>query len=351
VWTTWPIELVSRADDGSFLGYVMPYLDTDEYIDAQKYASTELRWGKSSRREQYKPAINLVMTAYWLHQNGYAVGDLSEQNVRIDDGTVTLIDCDSYSIEGQEFVGNMEAPRYTPPEGRGESHKGVKRTDRFGVAVHIFQFLMAGFHPYQAVGKQAVDGPLHEAIQRGDFPYGQSSSPELNPPPAAPDFDRLPSSIRRSFEQCFARGRRDPTARPSLQDWLGVLTDESEFDLDGVDTDSVEKQEKRTNRDSNWQENIREEYTDGHTASTPDNSTGTGTSSTADGVSTGTNSSEDESHWADDIRRNQTAQSDSTAGQSTTDQQSDDSQQSDNTMAIVGAGLLLLLMLVFVLLL
>jgi hypothetical protein len=354
-WTAWPTEIVSSTADGSFLGYAMPYLDTEEYIDAQRYASQKLRWGKSSRREQYKPAINLTLTVHWLHQHGYAVGDLSEQNVRVNGGTVTLIDCDSYAVEGSDFVGSMEAPRYTPPEGRGESYRSVEQTDRFGVAVHIFQFLMAGFHPYQAVGERAVDGPLPEAIQAGDFPYGGSDSRKLAPPPQAPSFDRLPESVRDGFERSFSRGRKDPTARPSLQDWLRILTDESDFDVGGLGSrdDQEEKNETSTgderndktrkNRerpDSDWQREIRQENSPGQTAATADGDTTVGASARARarGAQRTTATDKDvteaetevrdtdddsDSHWADDIRDDQTDESDSTADQSKADQQSD----------------------------
>jgi hypothetical protein len=300
-WTAWPIDPVFRPSDGSFLGYVMPYLNTDQHIDAQRYASQNLRWENSSQRQRYKPAINLVLTVYWLHQNGYAVGDLSEQNVRVNDGNVTLIDCDSYSIEGSDFAGQMEAPRYTPPEGRGNTHEGIKQTDQFGIAVHIFQFLMAGFHPYQAVGEHAVEGSLPQAIQQGNFPYGGPQSRNLSPPPRAPDFRRLPKSVRGGFEQCFSKGQNDPKARPSLEEWLAILSKEGGFDVDGIDTSDITfEDEGGKKRDRDWQEEIRQN---------PDNRRSGSTANTTINQTTTTTSSVGDSHWADELRDDQTAQS------------------------------------------
>jgi hypothetical protein len=304
-WTTWPVDPVSRHSDGSFLGYAMPYLDTDQYIDAQKYASQNLRWEETSPPQVYKPAINLVLTVTWLHQNGYAIGDLSEQNIRVNDGNVTLIDCDSYSIEGQDFVGQMEAPRYTPPEGRGTTHEEIKKTDQFGVAVHIFQFLMAGFHPYQAVGEDAVDGPLHEAIQKGTFPYGDSNMQDIAPPPHAPDFTKLPKSLRRGFEQCFSAGQSNPNARPSLEKWLATLSEEGNFEIEGINTSNVISETKDQEKlGSNWQEEIRQNNNRTRTGGTtkPDASKTTTTT---------TSNSDTDSHWADNLRDDQTARSDS----------------------------------------
>ncbi len=348
-WTAWPLETVSRLDDGSFVGYAMPYIDTSEYIDAQRYASQELRWGKSSRREQYKPALNLTLTVHWLHQNGYAVGDLSEQNVRVNSGTVTLIDCDSYAMANTEFSGSMQATRYTPAEGRGESYEEVKQTDQFGVAVHIFQFLMAGFHPYQAVGEDAVEGPWHKKIRNGNFPYSGSESVELVPPPHAPEFDRLPETIRRKFEQCFVEGRRNPGPRPSLQDWLAALSEASEFEVAGVESSGTEHEvdrgvdvnENTRTRNSDWHREIRQDYTNSETPSTatgPD--TESQTAATAGGGSATTtetreSSSDSGTHWADEIRGDE-AESDDTTDSPTPDQQSDET--------LSGVALLLVLL-------
>lgn len=315
-WTAWPIELVFDSSDESFLGYAMPYLDTDQRIEAQRYASQNLRWDTSTRRERYKPAVNLTLTVYWLHKNGYAIGDLSEQNIRVNDGTVTLIDCDSYSIEGSDFAGNMEAPRYTPPEGRGTTHEEVKRTDQFGVTVHVFQFLMAGFHPYQAVGEDAVSGSLPEAIQKGDFPYGRSGARNVAPPPAAPDYARLPKPVRRGFEQCFSEGQKDPSARPSLKKWLAILSEAGGFDIEGVDSSAIEfSNDGRERLDSNWQEDIRRDYSGNQTGSTSDTRVAQADTSTT------TASPGGDTHWADNLRDDQTTQSVGSTGQQSANQQ------------------------------
>jgi len=344
-WTTWPIEVVSRPSDGAILGYVMPYLDTDQHIDAQRYASQNLRWENTSQHQRYKPAINLVLTVYWLHQNGYAIGDLSEQNIRVNDGNVTLIDCDSYSIEESDFAGQMEAPRYTPPEGRGTTHEEIKQTDQFGVAVHIFQFLMAGFHPYQAVGEGAVDGPLPEAIQQGSFPYGRLRSRNIGPPPRAPDFSQLPKPVRRGFEQCFSKGQNNPSARPSLEKWLAILSNEGDFDVGGVDLSDVTiEDEKRERLDRNWQQEIRQGSGRKQTTSTAD------PSPTRTDTTTAT-SPTDDAHWADDLRVGQTAPpsdepDQQPAGQNSSGQRSA-GKRSDETPDFLPWAAIILLLLLF----
>lgn len=336
-WTAWPIDPVYRGSDGSFLGYVMPYLDTDTHIDAQKYASQQLRWEEATTRQRYKPAVNLVLTAYWLHQNGYAIGDLSEQNIRINDGNVTLVDCDSYSIEGSDFAGEMEDPRYTPPEGRGTSHEEVKQTDRFGITVHVFQFLMAGFHPYQAVGPGAVEGSIPEGIQQGDFPYGGVHSQRMDPPPRAPEFARLPKSVRNGFKKCFSSGRTDPSARPSLESWLAILAQAGGFDVAGVDSGDVTiENEKQDKLSGNWQQDIREGSGSNRARSATDtNAAQTGTATTA--------SVPDDSHWADDLRSHRAAGSAQKDSQQPAQEQSSASQSNGASFARIAMVFIILI--------
>lgn len=294
LWTTWPVELVTQPDGGPFLGYTMPYLDTNRYVDAQRYASKNLQWNQSTQRDRIKPALNLVMTVHWLHENGYAIGDLSEQNIRVSDGSVTLIDCDSYSIEGSDFAGKMEDPRYTPPEGRGTTHEEVVQTDLFGVTVHIFQFLIEGFHPFQAVGDDTVDGPLPEAIENGDFPYGGAVSGEVNPPPPVPAYSGLPKSIQAGFTKCFSSGLHNPRARPSLEKWVAALSKEGNFDVDWVDASGVVFERQKTDElGRNWQRDIRQ----GQTSQPP--------ASRAAQANAATTGSDNETHWADNLRGNQ----------------------------------------------
>ena len=369
LWTTWPEALVTRSDEDTVLGYTMPYLDTDRYVDAQRYASGNLRWNQSTQRERIKPALNLVLTVHWLHKNGYAIGDLSEQNIRVNDGIVTLIDCDSYSVKGSKFAGNMEAPRYTPPEGRGTDHQEVLQTDLFGVTVHVFQFLMAGLHPFQAVGADAVDGPLPEAIQNGDFPYGRTNTGQLEPPPPAPNYGRLPEEVRTGFRKCFSSGLHDPRVRPSLQQWLAVLSRTGGFDINGVDTSATVFESAGPQRsDRDWQGDIREDTMEASSSATGNpgrarQRSGQRTATTNDGrATTSAASQSDDTHWADDIRGDTHAEASADAGRGASgqpapgsnnqtanqqSQQSSSPDQSDTDWALVVSALLVILLVVF----
>jgi len=320
-WTRWPRNLVFDTYSEDFLGYTMHYLDDSEFLNAQVYAEDHLDHSETTVKDRYTPAINLCLTVLWLHEYGYAVGDISDQNVRIRDGSVTIIDCDSFSIENVHPGAEMEAFRYRPPEGVGSTHTSVKESDLYGVAVHIFQFLMEGTHPCQARGDD--NASLPDAIDNGTFAYSPRSDPGVKPPEWAPEFDDLPESIRIGFTQCFVHGYDTPKARPSLNEWLGALTSELRMDLQNVPTQSMDYDVELSSDSGDWYEEYREDsqeetgtqevvsptdteagdagtdwdeiradYSDDDTVSTSSSSTSTGsTSSTSPSSSQSTSSS------------------------------------------------------------
>lgn len=221
IWPSDPIETPSE----DFLGYRMPYIDLKQQKNALQYAVDDLDWESSSRDDRYKAAINLATTVAVIHRQGHAIGDMNEQNIYVKDGYTSLIDCDSYHIRGttQYYPGTMEYKRYSPPSGRGETLRKVRSADRFGLGIHIFQFLMNGFHPYAAKGDKAADGDLEKAIQENSFPHKSPEPDELEPPTGAPDYSELPSTIQNHFERCFIEGKRRPGYRPKPVTWVNTL--------------------------------------------------------------------------------------------------------------------------------
>jgi DNA-binding helix-hairpin-helix protein with protein kinase domain len=157
------------------------------------------------------------------------VGDLREKNILVDDcGQICLVDCDSFQIIDEKnkrfFASQTYTPAYLAPEWIGKDLSTINRrtNDHFALAVWIFQMLMNGMHPYQARGGRASQAPsLTEKIKLGTYPYG--SGRRLQPPQAAPDFNRVPRSIRRLFEASFVKGHKHPDSRPEAMDYAKVL--------------------------------------------------------------------------------------------------------------------------------
>jgi len=156
----WPTELVRDRSEGQFIGYKMPFKDLDEVKNALHYAMVDLKWDNSTEKERFTTALNLAIMVHAIHQQGHAIGDFNHENILIDDGYVTLIDCDGFHISGSTdtYKGDTFLPRYSPPESRGKRLSVVRKVDRFGLGVHIFQLLMEGNHPFLAQGPGTADG-------------------------------------------------------------------------------------------------------------------------------------------------------------------------------------------------
>jgi DNA-binding helix-hairpin-helix protein with protein kinase domain len=215
----WPAEVVRDAGTDAFLGYLMPYVGGR---DAQKFASARLGWGDGPPRLGYLTALNLSIAIASLHAQGHAMRDMHHDNVFVDDGDVALIDCDGFYVGGRRrnYPSRTYYPRYAPPEVPDEpteTAEPAQRADRFGLAVHVFQFLMAGFHPFQAKGS---GGDFGQRIADGRFAFANSA---VDPPDHAPPYRALPGRIRALFAKCFEYGKRRPRRRPTARDWIQVL--------------------------------------------------------------------------------------------------------------------------------
>lgn len=241
----WPTARVFAPDGGAFLGYLMAYLDLGGRREAQKHAREILDWRRSTERERARSAHSLAAAVAGVHERGHALGDMNHENVYFrPDGTVTLVDCDAFHIsggDGEVFHGQTEHPRYAPPEGIGQELAAVERADRFGLAVHLFQLLMAGFHPFQGAGPRSTGGSLAAQIEAHRFPYSRPDR-GVAPPPAAPPYRELPAGVRSLFERAFVAGKVDPAERPTAADWAERLEEilARDAEADGRDRPAAE---------------------------------------------------------------------------------------------------------------
>ncbi|WP_147435202.1 hypothetical protein [Haloarcula sp. Atlit-120R] len=234
----WPEELVYDDSEINFLGYLMPHINTDAWENAQSFANKHLKWDETTWDERLKPAINLSIIAAVLHNNNYAIGDMSHFNILVKEGYISLIDCDSFSLKGPngDIVGSTIFGRYAPPDGRGEDLQQDQFNDRFGLAIHLFQFMMEGYHPFQAKGPNAASGDFATMIRENRFPYEDTESDTLQPPTSSPQYQNIPKKFRDYFAECFINGKNDPSQCPPPIEWVHVLTNESsQFEVPNID--------------------------------------------------------------------------------------------------------------------
>ena len=224
----WPADLL-YDNGGAFLGYLMPHVQHAvplfDVFNPRRRAQTLPAFDS---RYLHRTARNLAAAVAALHARDYVIGDLNESNVLVTPtALVTLIDTDSFQvIEHRQaqiviYPCPVGKPEYTPPELQGKTFIREMRQaehDRFGLAVLIFQLLMAGSHPYRSRWLGAGDPPaVAEKIARGWFPYAKAPAGPVAPPSLAPPLEWLHPTLadlmRRSFEGGHLDAARADAAR------------------------------------------------------------------------------------------------------------------------------------------
>lgn len=329
----WPQEVVEDASTGEFLGYSMSEKDLDGVDNALVYAMSELDYDESSEAERLTVAFNLALMVFSIHKEGHGMGDFNEENIFIDDGYVTLIDCDAFHIDAgpQVYEGDTYLPRYSPPEKRPDSLSGVRKADRFCLGVHIFQCLMEGMHPYLAKGSDAVNGDWADQIENGQFPY-RASSADMHPHEGQKEkYDRLPARVTDLFEDCFNTGAKNlGWSRPYASQWVVALGKELGIDPSELPREGEESRSSRTTTgsgDDEDEENGDDEDGDGWMDDNvfDDVDETTGDEDDSDGDSATTTSDGDD--WVDDDVFGESSESDDRDG---ADDGSDDADDDDD---------------------
>jgi DNA-binding helix-hairpin-helix protein with protein kinase domain len=106
----------------------------------------------------------------------------------------------------------------------------IKEADRFGLGVHMFQFLMEVYHPFIAGGSGAMTSDYVDLIRENPFPY-DADNPNIRPHEDAPNYDQLPEEIKQLFSECFHPGGKLSLSRPTPEEWIETLT--SQFSESG----------------------------------------------------------------------------------------------------------------------
>ncbi|MCR4646747.1 MAG: hypothetical protein K5695_15285 [Oscillospiraceae bacterium] len=279
---TWPQAALIDAS-GHFRGYIMQKINGHETLDCA-YSESQKAKSDFSFAEKIIIAKNLCVAVNIMHNKLHCVvGDFNAKNIMVSTkkGTVYLVDADSFHLQctkevrGRKVVDYMPAvvgrPEYLPKE----LHEYViaqnaqldslpqpsfnQESDLFGLAIHIFQLLMNGAHPYglminpanktSSISVSKTDISWAENIKKDRYVY--SKAPEMikrilhfQPPKYAPPYDVISSELQDLFERAFvvtgenvsklSRQSGDgkymsaPTVRPSASDWYFALKKFSE---------------------------------------------------------------------------------------------------------------------------
>jgi hypothetical protein len=172
---------------------------------------------------------------------GHVCSDNNPKNISVNTNTgyIGFLDTDSYHIQDgvDTYRCDVGIPEYLPFEiqikmrGGGSLVTAVlptfsQDTDNFALAIHIFQLLMNGCHPFACAiipSNQSTTAPQpSDNILKGQFPF-MVSIPGARIPSYAPEISVLPKEIQNLFKRAFIDGHLNPKVRPSTVEWHKAL--------------------------------------------------------------------------------------------------------------------------------
>jgi len=222
---TWVLDTV-HSDDGNVVGFLMPRVTGSPIHQLYSPQSRKKIFPEANWRFLLRVAENLSTCFQAVHSAGQVVGDINHANCFVKpDGTVALIDCDSFSIKTnrEHYETEVITSMYLPPELQSVSMEDIHRTqnhDNFGLAVLIFHLLFLGRHPFIGRPLNGLDSTLEEDIKAKRFAYGKDSVlRSMEPPPYTLDFYAVSQSIAKLFDTAFL----SDGPRPTAEDWRGAL--------------------------------------------------------------------------------------------------------------------------------
>ncbi len=224
---TWP-EAVLEDDEGFCVGYLMPFIDTNEAVSLDHLMQKAVRQ-KRGLSENYKDrvdaAFNIAAMVAALHQCGHYIVDLKPANVSVykENMTVAMFDCDGFSIKGDDtrYPAEFVSEEYIYPEGMNQNPEDMgEDQDKFALAVIIFKLLNNGIHPFSGVPRKKEDSMLDIQTRIEHYHYAYGLWPDSYQSPH-------PYSIHEYFDkktlELFDRAFMKKQNRPSAKEWYEHL--------------------------------------------------------------------------------------------------------------------------------
>lgn len=230
--SAWPISLLMSSRGGKPAGLLMRKVTDSQPIHNLYGIKSRLRtFPEAQLPFLIHVATNTARAFATIHSAGQVVGDVNHSNLMVArNGTVAMIDCDSFQITDGQSVYHCEVgvPEFTPPELQGTSFRQITRTaqhDIFGLSVLLFYLLFLGRHPFMGVYNRASDEilSLDQAIGQYKFPYmfGLTSS-DVRLPSFIPRLNDYPAELGQLFVRTFTR-EAISKGRPAAAEWVTAL--------------------------------------------------------------------------------------------------------------------------------
>jgi len=225
----WIVDTLHDAE-GKTVGFLMPNVKAKEIHELYSLKSRRVHFPEATWKFLIHAATNVARAFYSLHKNAHIMGDVNHGNcVVLKDGTVKLIDCDSYSISKGDFRYRCEVgvATHLAPELQGVDLGEVEREakhDNFGLAVIIFQLLFLGRHPFAGNYLGDEDKSLEDCIRELRFAYGEDAHLwNVKQPPGTLSLSAVSPRLSAMFERAFLTDDR-----PEPREWIEALEDLSD---------------------------------------------------------------------------------------------------------------------------
>jgi len=225
-----PLREISQPMSGyisEFASGMCPISDLQ--IDNKPEDEDQLSWFKRTGGllKRYGVLIKLASELRSLHAKGLIYCDLSDNNVFISENpqkcNVYLIDLDNLRYK-TSIVNNIYTPGYGAPEVVNCTAPNSTHSDEFSFAVMAYKILTWA-HPL--IGDYVHDGEaeLEEQAYQGKLPWCEDDANDIN----HRNCYGIPSSlfvsqkIMKLFRKTFEKGLNEPSARPSMGEWIEAL--------------------------------------------------------------------------------------------------------------------------------
>ena len=226
----WPVAVLYDSIDGSFVGYAMKKLDSENFRQWAELSNTKDRRATSPDFDVKYALVacrNLAAAIESVHKSGHKVGDINESNIFVKaDASVLLVDTDSAQIQsksGEIFPCLVGKPEYTAPEisrGSLKDNPRTTATDVFAFAVAVYQMLTGGAHPTDGIYNGAGDPPgVMDKMRSGIYPGLDPSVRGFSPVPRVPS-ECIPSRVASYLLEALSVY---PSARLSLYEFIQII--------------------------------------------------------------------------------------------------------------------------------
>ena len=228
----WVVETLHDKPKGKIVGFLMPRIKAKEIHELYSLKSRRRHFPQATWHYLIHTSTNLARAFYSLHKYKHVIGDVNHGNcVVLADGTVKLIDCDSYAISDGEkrFACEVGVATHLAPELQKANLGEIERKpehDNFALAVVIFQLLFLGRHPFAGNYLGEKDKTLEDCIAEFRFAYGKNAKKyNVRRPPGTLNLGEVSPRVTELFERAFDEKKMN---RPTPREWIEALVDLSE---------------------------------------------------------------------------------------------------------------------------